>query len=405
MPKKKEATEKAPLQAALNIGLVGHVDHGKTLLTKALTGVLTDTHSEELKRGISIRLGYADALFRKCEGCKGSEAFTTREKCPTCAKKTKILRKVSFIDAPGHENLLTTVLSGAALMQGAILVIAANEKCPQPSTAEHLMALEISGIKDIVVVQNKIDLVDKKRALESFQEIKAFLKEHGYESAPIVPVAANFGTNVDLLIETIEKTIKNPVFDLKKPLKMHVVRSFDINKPGIAPEELKGGVVGGSIEHGAVKVGDEIEIKPGFDGQTFKTKVKSLSTVAGSLKEALPGGLVAIGTSLDPGITRNDQMRGQVVGAQGSLPGPVSQLELEVHLLERLTTQVPKLKVNDKVLLAVGTNTALGTISKEKGKTIEVNLQKAVVVEKGQKVAISLRMESGWRLVAYAVNR
>jgi translation initiation factor 2 subunit 3 len=397
--------EKAPVQAALNIGLVGHVDHGKTMLTKALTGIMTDTHSEELKRGISIRLGYADAVFRKCDKCQGSEAYTIKEKCPVCGKKTKVLRRVSFIDAPGHETLMTTVLSGAALMQGAILVIAANEKCPQPSTSEHLMALELSGIKDLVVVQNKIDLVDKAKALESRKEIQAFLKEHGFENVPIVPLAANFGTNVDLLIETIEKNIPTPQYDLKKPVKMFVARSFDINKPGISPEELKGGVIGGSIQHGQVKIGDEIEIKPGFGGQSFKTKVKSLSTAAGALKQAEPGGLIAIGTSLDPGLTRNDQMRGQTAGAVGSLPEPVEKLELKVHMLKRLLTKVPKLKVNENVILAVGTSTALGVVAKEKGENVAVNLKVPVVIDKGQKVAVSTRMETGWRLVAYGVNQ
>jgi translation initiation factor 2 subunit 3 len=397
--------EKKPLQAALNIGLVGHVDHGKTMLTKALSGVMTDTHSEELKRGISIRLGYADAVFRKCEGCKGAEAFTVDEKCPTCGKKTKILRRVSFIDAPGHETLMTTVLSGAALMQGALLVIAANEKCPQPSTAEHVMALEISGIKNIVVVQNKVDLVEKKRALESKKEIEAFLKQHGFEGAPIVPTAANFGTNIDLLIETIEKTIKTPKYDLKKPLKMFIARSFDINKPGIAPEELKGGVIGGSIQEGVIKLGGEIEIKPGFEDKTFTTKVKSLSTAAGSLKQAEPGGLIAIGTTLDPGLTKNDQMRGQVSGAIGALPEPTTKLSLDIHMLKRLVEKVKKLRVNENIILAVGTSTALGVITKEKSDKLEVDLKVPVVIDKGQKVAISSRMENGWRLVAYGVNR
>jgi len=224
--------EHEPAQAEVNIGMVGHVDHGKTSLTKALTGKWTDTHSEELKRGISIRLGYADAVFYKCEKCSSFEAYKLKPKCEKCSGDAKLLRKVSFVDAPGHETLMTTMLSGAALMNGAVLVIAANEPCPQPRTAEHLIALEMAGISSIVVAQNKIDLVSRERALESFREIKNFLKEHDAENAQIIPVAAHFNANIDALIEAIEKAIPSPKFESGKPLKMFVARSFDINKLG-----------------------------------------------------------------------------------------------------------------------------------------------------------------------------
>ena len=140
------------LQAEVNIGLIGHVDHGKTSLTLALTGKWTDTHSEELKRGISIRLGYADTTIYKCK----THGYTIKEKCPQCKKPCNLQRKISFIDAPGHETLMATMLSGAALMNGALLVIAANEECPQPRTVEHLMALKLGEIKNVIVVQNKI---------------------------------------------------------------------------------------------------------------------------------------------------------------------------------------------------------------------------------------------------------
>ena len=159
--------ESVPAQPAINIGTVGHVDHGKTTLVQALTGKWADTHSEEVKRGITIRLGYADGVFRKCPKCRGAAAYTTQEKCTKHKVKTKFLRKVSFVDAPGHESLMATMLSGATIMDGAILLIAANEECPQPQTREHLMALKISGIKNVVVVQNKIDLVSEEKALEN----------------------------------------------------------------------------------------------------------------------------------------------------------------------------------------------------------------------------------------------
>src|SRR3989338_5284649 len=198
-------TEKG--QPVLNIGMVGHVDHGKTTLLERLSGKWTDTHSEEIKRGITIRLGYADVVFRKCMECN---EYTTKDKCPSCNKDAVVLRKVSFVDAPGHESLMATMLSGATIMDGALLLISANESCPQPQTREHLMALQIIGIKNIVIVQNKIDLVTEEDALLNYQQIKAFVKGTPYENAPIVPISAQSRVNIDALIQAIQESIPTP---------------------------------------------------------------------------------------------------------------------------------------------------------------------------------------------------
>ncbi|MFQ5976413.1 MAG: translation initiation factor IF-2 subunit gamma, partial [Candidatus Hydrothermarchaeales archaeon] len=251
-------------QPEINIGMVGHVDHGKTTLTEALSGIWTDVHSEEIKRGISIRLGYADCIFRKCPKCSTPQCYTSKPKCPHCGAKTEVLREVSFVDSPGHETLMATMLSGAALMDGAVLVIAANETCPQPQTKEHLMALDIIGVKNIVIVQNKIDIVSKEDALKNYKEIKEFVKGTVAEDAPIIPMTAQHGTNIDILIEAIEERIPPLKKENGHSARMYIARSFDVNKPGANPEDLVGGVVGGSLKQGKIKLGDEIEIKPGI---------------------------------------------------------------------------------------------------------------------------------------------
>ena len=127
----------------VNIGMIGHVDHGKTTLTQRLTGKWTDEHSEELKRGISIRLGYADAAFYKCPNCDESQCYTTKKTCSHCNRPAELLRVVSFVDAPGHETLMATMLSGAAIMDGAVLVIAANEPSLNRMDIEHVSSLVI----------------------------------------------------------------------------------------------------------------------------------------------------------------------------------------------------------------------------------------------------------------------
>ncbi len=118
-------------QPCVNIGTSGHVDHGKTTLVEAITGVWTSAHSEELRRGITIKIGYADAAFYKCDHCPPPVCYSSQPKCTNCGGDSKLLRVVSFVDSPGHESLMANMLSGAALMDGAILVMAANEKVPQ----------------------------------------------------------------------------------------------------------------------------------------------------------------------------------------------------------------------------------------------------------------------------------
>ncbi|MFH1663924.1 MAG: translation initiation factor IF-2 subunit gamma [archaeon] len=401
-PKKEaEKLKKEIVQAEVNIGLIGHVDHGKTSITHALSGKWTDTHSEELKRGISIRLGYADTVFYKCPECKGAEAYSTKETCPNCGKKTKKLRKISFVDAPGHETLMTTMLSGAALMHGAILVIAANELCPQPRTKEHLMAVKISGVKNIVVAQNKIDLVDKKTAQENHEQIKKFLKEFGYENIEIIPTAAHFGTNMDLLIEAIEKNIPSPKTDEKKPAKMFVARSFDINRPGTKPKDLVGGTLGGTIIQGKIKKGDELELSPGINNKKNLIKVIELSTSEGKIKEAVPGGLISIRTLIDPNLTKNDQMKGNIIAKPGELPEAVTSIKMHLNYFKREIGAVSELKQGETVVLSAGTATTIGNIVSMKKDAVEVVLKVPITVEKEQKIAVSRKEGTRWRLIAY----
>lgn len=400
----KQASHAGVLQAQVNIGTAGHVDHGKTSLTKALSGKWTDTHSEELKRGISIRLGYADATFYEYPGMTGAEKFgATPEKNGV---KGKLLRKVSFIDAPGHETLMTTMLSGATLLNGALLVIAANEPCPQPRTAEHLMALHIAGIKNLIVVQNKVDLVDRVRAIESHAEIVKFLKEYGYETAPVVPISANFNANTDLLIQLIETIIPTPVHDASMPVKMYVSRSFDVNKPGTLIEELQGGVLGGSIIQGTLTPGKKVEVTPGINGVPFQIEVQSINIAEGPLTNAHAGGLIAVGTKLDPGITSMDKFKGQILCEPGSVPKPMDRFWMEWNELPRLIGErLPSPHVHELLVLTIGTNTLVGEVISMKKNQLDIQLKGKMVIEKGQKIAISRRDKAAWRLAGWGAVR
>lgn len=401
---------------SVNIGVVGHVDHGKTTLVNALTGTWTDRHSEEIKRGISIRLGYADATFYRCSSCQGSDAYSTNPNCPVCGTNGIAFRSISFVDAPGHETLMATMLSGSALMDGAMLVISASERCPQPQTKEHLMALELVGINKIVIVQNKIDVVTQKAAIENYQQIKEFIKGTIAENAPIIPVSAQKGINMGALIQALDATIPEPTRDPNAEPVMLIARSFDVNKPGCNWKEVKGGVIGGSLIRGVLREGDEIEIRPGRQLQVEnRIKWESITTTitsinAGSTKvvEATPGGLLGVGTKLDPALTKSDALAGQVVGHIGKLPTVWDRIRCRVTLMERVVgatseLAIEPLKHNEPLMLSVGTAVTVGIVTNTKKDIVEIQLKRPVSAELGARIAISRQVGARWRLIGMGI--
>jgi len=408
MPKKSTQPE-------LNIGLVGHVDHGKTTLVSRLSGQWTDTHSEEKKKGITIRLGYANTTFYKCKKCVSPICYTATEKCPTCKGKCDPVRTISFVDAPGHETLMATMLSGSAIMDAALLLISANEKCPQPQTKEHLMALDICGIKNIIIVQNKIDLVSQVDAIKNYNSIKEFVKGSIAENAPIIPISAKQNVNIDLLIETIEDTFKTPKRDLKKSPKMFIARSFDVNKPGVEIQKVVGGVLGGALVEGKIKIGDKIEIKPGMkiekEGKVrwdpIKTEIVGINSGNEKLKEAIPGGSIAILTKLDPSYVKSDKLSGNIVGAIGKLPDSHIQLELTPNLLKRVVGTEDELKVDpikkgEVLMLTVNASATAGVVTEISKNAFKINLKLPVCADKNDKFTISRRVGHRFRLIGFA---
>lgn len=384
----------------LNVGVVGHIDHGKTTLLSRLTGKFTDTHSEELKRGITIKLGYADILISK-----ERNDFTIE-------KKGEPVRYVSFIDAPGHEMLMATMLSGAAIVDAAILVVAANEGI-KPQTKEHFMALQAKKIKNIIIVQNKIDLVTKKEALENYKKIKEFVKGTIAENAPIIPISAQQGVNIDKLLEELTK-IEIPKKEIDAEPIFLVARSFDINKPGTKIKNLNGGVVGGILKKGKLKVGDVIEIKPGISSKksgvqtynTITTKILSLHKGNENVKEVLPGASISIETTLDPTITKTDSLTGCLASIIGNLPEITYKLKLKYELFKELENanenqKIEEIKPKEMLMLSVDTTITVGTVEKVTDKEVELSLNIPVVALDGSNTGIARNIGGHWRLIGY----
>lgn len=402
-------------QPCVNIGTSGHVDHGKTTLVEAITGVWTSAHSEELRRGITIKIGYADAAFYKCPNCPTPTCYSTQPKCTNCGENGELLRVVSFVDSPGHESLMANMLSGAALMDGAILVMAANEKVPQPQTREHLLALSVLGIQQIVLVQNKADLTAYQESLDNYKQIKDFVKGSIAEKAPVIPLSAQHKLNIDALIEAIEKTIKTPTRTKNVEPIMHVLRSFDINKPGSPIKQVKGGIIGGALVQGQFNIADEIEIRPGLldekkgKYQPITSQISTLGTGAGLVESVRPGGLVAIGTQLDPTFTKSDSLIGSVVGKPGTLPRDIEDIAMEIVLFDTAVgtaemVKVEPLKAKEPIRVNLGTAAVIGNVTNVRDSKFEVKLKKPVCLMPKSRVAISRRIAERWRLIGSGIT-
>ncbi len=311
---------------------------------------------------------------------------------------------------------MATMLSGAGIMDGALLLVAANEECPQPQTREHLMALEIMGLKNIVIVQNKIDLVTRDEALKNYNKIKEFVKGTIANDAPIIPLSAQHNVNLNFLIGAIQEIIKTPKRDTIKDPIMFVARSFDVNKPGSEIQKLIGGVLGGSLHEGVLKVGDKIEISPGrsvqFQGVEkwipLKAEIIDIKTANSSVKEVYPGGSIAILTKLDPSIVKSDQLSGNLVGLQGKIPKILMELTLEPKLLERVVgvkedIKVEPIKKGEALMLNVNATTTAGIVMNLEKNKVHVKLKKPICASNDSKMVISRRIDNRWRLIGTAL--
>jgi translation initiation factor 2 subunit 3 len=268
----------------------------------------------------------------------------------------------------------------------------------------------------MIIAQNKIDIVGRERALKSYQEITKFVKGTIAEDAPIIPISSQNKVNIDLLIENIERVVPTPKRDSNKPPYMYIVRSFDVNKPGTLIENISGGIIGGSIAQGTFEVGDSIELSPGNKiekaGKTIyealETKVTSLYAGRESVSKATCGGLVGIGTALDPALTKADGLVGNIAGAPGSLPPVFEQIALETHLFEEAIgtsglTKVDKIRVGETLVLNVGTAVTVAIVNESRGDHVRVTLKRPICTQTGSRVALSRRIADRWRLIGYGL--
>lgn len=345
-------------QAIMNIGTAGHVAHGKSTLVKKITGTATQRFKKEKERNITVRLGYANAkLFINPKSSQIS-AHASSTKCaydPVTGEPLDLLYHISFVDCPGHEQYMSTMISGSYIMDYAIVVVAANEKIPQPQTHDHLIALDYSGLKpqNIMYVLNKLDLVKPRDAQEIYQKLVSYLDTNfPLDDSPdlhpprvIYPISAATSDNISSVVEhlayQVHDRLEHTIDNAKKTLRMYIVRSYNINNPSTEIKGMKGAVVGGTIATGILAVGDMVEIRPGviniIEGkkviQPLIARVESMKSDNNDLDIAIPGGLVGVNLSLYAGLSSNDKLKGQILGHVGHLPDMYDQLKGKFRLV------------------------------------------------------------------------
>jgi len=306
----------------VNIGTIGHVDHGKTTLTAAITKVLAaagtgtkplivdqiDAAPEERERGITISLFHAE--------------YETKS------------RHYSHVDAPGHADYIKNMITGAAQMDGAILVVSAADG-PMPQTREHILLARQVGVPYLVVFLNKIDMVDDPELIDLVEmEVRELLTTYKFpgEEIPVIRGSAlkaleetttgEWGQKILGLMDSVDKYVPVPERDVDKPFLMPVEDVFTITG--------RGTVGTGRIERGRVKVGDEIEIV-GLQDKARKTVVTGIEMFRKLLDEGIAGDNVGV---LLRGIERDDIERGQVLAKPGSIK-PHKKFEAEVYVLSK----------------------------------------------------------------------
>ena len=368
-------------QPTKNIGVVGHVSHGKSSIVKLLTGINTMKNSNEKERNITINMGYANAKIFKCSKCANIMTQPSNIDCFLCSNcniEMVLIDHWSFVDCPGHDAYMSTMINGASLMDIVLLVVAANDDCPQPQTVEHLLACQIMEIPNIIVCHNKLDLLSKEEAITHKKTVDHFLSNTTVYKT--IPISANSGININFLLHELTKIETSKHLDATTDqLRMSIVRTFKTCKPGSNIYQLKGGIMGGSIIRGKAIKNQIVEIRPGkittnngfIEVTPIYTTIIDLRSENNQLEEAYPGGLIGMMTTLDPQYTMSNKLVGHLVGEPGTLPPVYSHIEIDFIPIEKYQHLLPPLKNFKNIELGVHCLCMETT-----GKVIEINKKK-----------------------------
>lgn len=391
------------LQPIMNIGMLGSVSDGKSTTVLQLTGTKTQKHSSELKRNITIKPGYANMKIYQ----KNSKLFSTNSSNDFDGE---LQHHLSFVDCPGHYELILTMLSNIDLMQGAIIVVSAAEPInKKPQLIQHLMATKIAGFKNIIICMNKLDLISKTLAIERKHELEELLHKLDIKPKTIIPVCMNKKLGIDFLLDSIMKYFPPEINQDDSDPQFRISRSFDINKKNIMLKDVKGGVIGGSLINGKLNIGDNIEIRPGlvkklgnnkFQCYPLKSKVLSLQTDTEKLDCITSGGLIGIGTNIDPFYCKNDNLSGNVLGIEGKLPDVYSMIHLKIDTIN-FNDSDWKPKRGENINVQISTLSINGKINSVKRNKITVELDSPACIDSKMMIVLSTKLGKTINIVGF----
>jgi translation initiation factor 2 subunit 3 len=371
-----------------------------------LTGTKTQTHSKEKTRNITIKQGYAN--MKIWQNSKGE--YTTTNSKELAMEDHKLVHHMSFVDCPGHQSLILTMMASVSLMKGAIVVVSAAEPIEKkPQLIQHLAAAKIAGLDKLIILFNKLDLISKDKALERKEELDNLLTKLGIVPTIIIPTCLNKKIGLQNLIKSLIEVFppNSEEVNTSKP-EFRLTRTFDINKPGIDWDHVKGGILGGSLIKGNLKIGDEVEIRPGYISKKdnafivkpIKTIIKSIETDKINLDKIVPGGLIAIGTDIDPFFTKDDSLAGNVIGLVGFLPNVFLQITMQRNLTDQFEGSWNP-AINDKMYLQIGNINTEATLIKKDNKELEFMLSKPSCIEENALIVICKQEQDVLKIVGY----
>lgn len=399
-------------QTTTNIGTIGHVSHGKTTTVGQLTGERTQKHEKEIVENKTIHIGYANSKVWRCPETRDiccTPATITHKVSETSGKPMELISNVSFVDCPGHADFMCTMIGGTSAMNAVFLLIAANDKIfPQNQTKEHLLAMATTDVSNYLILQNKLDLVEHEQCIKNYKQISKFIADTPAKNAPIVPISAQLGQNMNIIGKYIANEIPQPIYKVNAPFKMFIIRSFDNNKPNTHFKKLIGGSIGGSIMQGCVQINDYLEIRPGyiyqhdnaFVCQPIISKVTSLFCGKEPLDIAFPGGLKAVGLELDPALSKLNGLAGQIAGTPGTLPEIYTDITFMYKTLNKqVASENIKKNLHDEEEIVICVNaktipaTVTGLFKKDKIRHATVRLSYPICIDTSLNMTILRKID------------
>ena len=388
----------------INLGTLGSVSDGKSEMIYQLSGIRTQRDSREKKRNITIKAGYANIKLWKCEECFklfSSGENVTENICDNCDDNNCVINNhISFVDCPGHQELIETMMSSMSLMKGAIVIISVAEPLKQkPQLIQHLISAKVSNLNKLIICMNKCDLVPINIVKERKKELDELLKKLDITPLIIIPTSFTHKLGINELIHSIETFFPNQEEEINTKTLFRITRSFDINQPGINYETMKGGCVGGSLISGSFKLNDEVEINPGiltknkdgrFTCEPIRTTLLSFESDKIKLDVVEPGGLVGILTNIDPYYCKNDQLKGNVITLVGQALPVYDKINIEFSKIDEFDgVWIPK--NGDKLFLQIGNMFTEAILSKIKNEKMLLQLVKPVCIDTNSKIMICIK--------------